>query len=68
MKIPYPPNSLRTDIAVNYYYEIWLYWVAPTVVAGSPVISYELTWDNGLGTTDIVLNSAITSLYYRISS
>ena len=68
MKIPYPPNSLITNLVYNYYYEIRLYWVEPTVVAGSPVISYELTWDNGLGTTDIVLNSAITSLYYRISS
>ena len=68
MTVPNPPNSLTSNVDNNYIYQIVLNWVKPTVDVNNPVTSYELTWDNGLGTTDIVLNSAITSTSYTMSS
>jgi hypothetical protein len=64
---PDPPTSLSNDVAITNSSVIRLTWVAPTVVGGTAVIDYCLSWDQGTGTY-VVLASGITTLSFTTTT
>jgi hypothetical protein len=42
---PNPPTSLANNAAITSASVIALTWTAPTVVGGTPVIDYRVSWD-----------------------
>jgi len=57
---PEPPSSLTNKAAETNAAVISMTWTAPTVVGGTPVIDYRVSWDQG-GSTYAVLATGITT-------
>jgi len=64
---PNPPSSLANWEAITNASVIGMTWIAPTVVGGSPVIDYRVSWDQG-GSTYTVLATGITATSYSTTA
>ena len=67
MTNPAPPSGLNNNAAITDASKIGLTWIAPTVVGGTPVIDYRVSWDQGTSTY-AVLASEITTLSYSTTA
>jgi hypothetical protein len=67
--LTYPnlPSSLANVAAITSASVIGMTWVAPTVVGGSAVIDYRISWDQGTATY-VVLASGITTASYTTTA
>jgi len=61
---PEPPSLLTNNAAVTSASVIGMSWTAPTVVGGTPVIDYRVSWDQGTSTYT-VLATGITTISYQ---
>ena len=64
---PDPPSSLANNAAITNVSIIALTWVAPAVDGSTPVIDYQVSWDQGTGTY-VVLATGITTTSYSTTS
>jgi hypothetical protein len=64
---PDPPSSLANNAAVTTVSVIGLRWLAPIVVGGTPVIDYQVSWDQGTSTY-VVLASGINTRSYSTTA
>ncbi len=64
---PDPPSSLANYAVITNDSVIGIIWVAPTVVGGTPVIDYQVSWDQGISTY-VVLASGITTTSYSTTA
>ena len=64
---PDPPTSLANNAVITSASVIGMTWTAPTVVGGTPVIDYRVSWDQGTSTYT-VLASGITTLSYSTTA
>ena len=64
---PDPPSTLANNVAVTSSTVIGITWIAPTVVGGTAVTSYRVSWDQGTGTY-VVLASGITTASYSTTA
>jgi hypothetical protein len=64
---PNPPTSLANNPAITSASVIALTWTAPTVVGGSAVIDYRVSWDQGTSTY-VVLAQTVTTAYYSTTT
>jgi hypothetical protein len=65
---PDEPNFLANDNAITSSTVIGITWAAPTVVGGTPVIDYQVSWDQGTGAPYAVLASNIGALSYTTTT
>jgi len=64
---PDPPSNLANNAAITNASVIGITWTAPTVVGGSAVIDYRVSWDQG-GSTYTVLATGITATSYSTTA
>ena len=64
---PDPPSSLANNASITSASVIALTWTAPTVIGGTAVIDYRVSWDQG-SSTYVVLASGITTASYSTSA
>ena len=64
---PDPPSSLANNAAITSASIIALTWTAPTVIGGTAVVDYRISWDQG-SSTYAVLASGITTASYSTSA
>lgn len=64
---PDPPSALANNPAITSATVIGMTWTAPTVVGGTPVIDYRISWDQGTSQyTDLA--TGITTLSYSTTA
>jgi hypothetical protein len=64
---PNPPSLLSNNQAITSATVIALAWTAPTVIGGTPVIDYRVSWDQGTGAY-VELESSITTTSYSTTA
>jgi len=64
---PDPPTSLANWPAITGASVIGITWSAPSVVGGSAIIDYRVSWDQG-GSTYSVLATGITTTSYATTT
>ena len=64
---PDPPSSLANNAAITSASVIALTWTAPSVIGGTAVIDYKVSWDQG-GSTYALLASGITTASYSTTA
>jgi len=64
---PDPPINLANNAAITSASVIGMTWTAPSVVGGSAVIDYRVSWDQG-GSSYVVLATGITTTSYSTTA
>ena len=60
---PDPPSLLTNNAAITSASVIGMTWTAPSVVGGTPVIDYRVTWDQGTSTYTVLATGITTTSY-----
>ena len=64
---PNPPSELANNPALTSSSVIALTWTAPSVIGGTALIDYWISWDQG-GQNYVVLASGVTTTYYTATA
>lgn len=60
---PDPPSNLANNAAITSASVIAMTWTAPSVVGGSAVIDYRISWDQGTSTYTVLVSGITTTSY-----
>ena len=64
---PDPPTSLANNAAITSASVIALTWTAPTVVGGTAVVDYRVSWDQGTSNY-VILAQGVTTAFYSTTA
>ena len=64
---PNPPTSLANNAAITSASVIALTWIAPTVVGGTAVVDYRVSWDQGTSNY-VILAQGVTTAFYSTTA